>query len=83
MPEGGFQPDGEFQIAGSFGLETGGGEGDMIAFASSLEAAESSIKLVPSLVQKLSQSSSNVWLQVGQRFISKTSFELCTLSFGL
>lgn len=71
MPEGGFQPDGEFQFAGSPGLETGGGAGDMIVFARSLAAAESSIKVVPSLVQKLSQSSSYVWLQVGQRFILK------------
>jgi hypothetical protein len=70
-----FQPDGEFQFAGSLGFESGGGAGDMIVAARSVLAAESSTKVVPSSVQKLSQSSSNVLLQVGQRFIfGKTSF---------
>ena len=73
-PEGGFQPDGEFQFAGSPGLEIGGGAGAMIVAAKSV-FGESSIRAVPSLVQKLSQSSSNVLSQVGQRFIfGKTSF---------
>jgi hypothetical protein len=41
----------------------------MIVGGGSVEAAGSSIKVVPSSVQKLSQSSSKVWLQLGQRFI--------------
>jgi len=49
----------------------------MVAIGSSglLVGAVSSIKVVPSWVQKLNQVSENVWLQVGQRFIlGKTSF---------
>jgi hypothetical protein len=61
------------------GLETGGGAGAMMVAAGSFLDTESSIKVVPSAVQKLSQPSENVWLQVGQRFI----IERRPLNFGL
>ena len=44
----------------------------MIVGGGSLLDCESSIRVVPSAVQKLSQPSVNVWLHFGQRFISKT-----------
>jgi hypothetical protein len=47
----------------------------IVGGGSLLDAAESSIRVVPSAVQKLSQPSVNVWLHFGQRFIfGKTSF---------
>src|SRR6185503_11248028 len=60
---------GGFQLAGSFGKTTSGGCGAMIVGGGSPDAAGSSIRVVPSCVQKLSHSSSNVSLQLGQRFI--------------
>jgi len=49
----------------------------------SLDDGSDSTRAVPSIVQKLSHSSSKVWLQVGQRFILRKSFELCPSSFAL
>ena len=49
----------------------------IVGGGSSLLDGESSTSVVPSWVQKASQSSSKVRLQVGQRFIfEKASFEL-------
>lgn len=48
----------------------------MIVGRGSFEAAGSSIRVVPSSVQKLSQSSSKVWLQLGQRFIESDCGQL-------
>jgi hypothetical protein len=53
----------------------------MVGGGSSGLAGESTISVVPSWVQKASQSSSKVRLQVGQRFISKKV--LCALFFEL
>src|SRR5437870_2607350 len=53
----------------SLGLTLGGIGGAIIVRGGSGRKADVSTSVVPSCVQKLSQSSSKVWLQVGQRFI--------------
>ena len=62
-----YSGNGEFRLAGS-GLGTTGGDA-MIVGGGALTEPVSSIREVPSLVQKLSHSSANVSLQLGQRFI--------------
>src|SRR5215471_9567164 len=68
-------PEGCCQPAGG-----GGGGATIVGGGSSGLAGDSTIRVVPSCVQKASQSSSKVRLQVGQRFISFVRGQLSVVS---